>query len=141
VSSTPSRKRLRDRKVLGAPLQEWGAPAFVLVCAGVLLERAATQVSLTTVLLGAAGGALLPLALTVKYWREGRLFLRSEAEVERNRERIDRVSIPLGWILGFGLIGFAGTASVLAVVAGLLLGLFPGLFANFLRLRREVWAD
>ena len=141
MSSTPSRKRLRDRKVLGAPLQEWGAPAFVLVCSGVLLGRAATQLSLTTFVLGSAGGALLPLALTVKLWREGRLFLRSAADVERNRERIDRVSIPLGWILGFGLIAFAGTASVYAVAGGAVLGLFPGILANFLRLRRELLAD
>jgi hypothetical protein len=127
--------------VLGAPLAEWGVLAFVLVCSGVLLGRAATQASARTLVLAAAGGALLPLAYTVKLWREGRLFLRSAAAVERNRERIDRLSVPLGWIVGFGLIAFAGTASVLAVVAGALLGFFPGLFANFLRLRRELWAD
>jgi O-antigen/teichoic acid export membrane protein len=141
VSSTPSRKRLPDRKVLGAPIGEWGVLAFVLVCAGVLLGRAATQTAATTLVLAAAGGALLPLAYTVKLWREGRLFLRSAKDIARNRKRIDRVSIPLGWLLGFGLIAFAGNPSVLAVVGGALLGLFPGLFANFLRLRRELWAD
>ena len=140
MSSTRSRKRLPDRKVLGAPLKEWGALAFVLACAGVLLARAATSASPTTVAVGAAGGTLLPLAYTLKLRREGRLYLGSDADIERQRERIDRVSVPIGWLLGLGLVASAGVEGVLAAVGGIALGFFPGLLANFLRLRREQWA-
>jgi hypothetical protein len=75
----------------------------------------------------------------VKLWREDRLFLRSATDIERNRARIDRVSVPLGWVVGLVLVAFAGTTGVVAVLGGLALGFVPGLFANFLRLRREVW--
>jgi hypothetical protein len=62
VSSTPSRKPQPDRKVLGAPLKEWGALAFVVVCGGVLIVKAGTSDGWRTAALGAGGGALLPLA-------------------------------------------------------------------------------
>jgi hypothetical protein len=96
--------------------------------------------------LGAVAGAGAFLAYTVKLAREGRLFLRGKREIEQSRERIDRVSVPLGWALGAALVLVGllagGTAYVvlLGVLGGTGLGIFPGVFANFLRLRREEWS-
>jgi hypothetical protein len=147
VSSTRSRKQPRSRRLFGVPLREY--LPFVLLSGGaaVLLERAAAAgagwLGLT---LAAVGGALLPLAYTVKLAREGRLFLRGAAVAE-NRERIDRVAIPVGWLLAPVFLVLAGSrgggigALGQAFAGGVVLGLVPGLGANLVRLRRERWWD
>ena len=145
MSSTRSRKPPPERKVGGAPLKEWGTVAFVLVGAAVLIGSAAfaCDTAREWLAFGTAvvGAALIPLVYTLKLHHEGRLYLRNEAEIEANRSRIQRVSIPLGWTLAavLLLISFVFSTAVYAVMGGLLLGLFPGILANFLRLRREVW--
>jgi hypothetical protein len=79
---------------------------------------------------------------TLVLLREQRLFLRDKPAIERNRDRI-AAGRPIGWLLGAGLVA-AGVALggfskvvLLAVLAGVAFGFWPGLLANFLRLRRE----
>ena len=90
-------------------------------------------------------GLLPPLAYTVVLAREDRLFFRDSAAIARNRDRIGRFGISSGWILGVVFVaaaaGFGGVSKVLVfcVLAGASLGFWPGLLANFLRLRREGW--
>jgi hypothetical protein len=94
---------------------------------------------------GAVAGALPPLVYTLVLAREGRLFLRAESEIVRSRSQIRAVGIPLGWALAAVTLLAAtmleGSASVIlsAMLGGAALGFWPGLLANFLRLRREQW--
>jgi hypothetical protein len=88
------------------------------------------------------GAALVPFVFTVVLAREGRLFLRDRREIEQNRRRLEWAK-PVGWVVGLGLLvaasllgGFSRLVVVCAV-AGLMLGFWPGLLANFVRLRRE----
>jgi hypothetical protein len=119
------------------------------VLAIVLLARAAydahTQAAWVGLVLGALAGAVPMLAYTFRLAREGKLFLRDRAAIERNRTRIATVSVPLGWALAavflFFSVALGGPAHValLALVGGAALGLSPGIAANFIRLRREHW--
>ena len=90
-------------------------------------------------------GLLPPLAYTVVLARENRLFLRDSAAIARSRDRIGRFGISAGWILGVvfvaAAVSFGGLSRVVffCVLAGASLGFWPGLVANFLRLRREGW--
>ena len=90
-------------------------------------------------------GLLPPLAYTVVLAREDRLFRRDSAAIARSRDRIGRFGIWSGWILGVVFVAtavsFGGVSRVvfLCVLAGASLGIWPGLVANFLRLRREGW--
>jgi hypothetical protein len=91
-----------------------------------------------------AAGIIPPAFATVVLARRGGLFLRNERAINRSRESIARFGIPAGWLLGAALIaGFAigGLALVVVLAAGggALLGFWPGLLANYLRLRREEW--
>ena len=97
----------------------------------------------TALAIGLLLGAVPALVATVVYARRGKLFLTDEAAIERNRSAISNLSIPLGWalcIVGFVALRWAPDAlkiAVLGLVCGVLLGFYPGLLANFLRLRRE----
>jgi uncharacterized oligopeptide transporter (OPT) family protein len=123
--------------------------ALMPVLALFMVAIAALEASATThgwaVFLAALGaGIVLPLVATVVLARQGGLFLRDERAINRSRDSISRFGIPAGWLLGAGLIaGFAigGLPLVVGVAAagGALLGLWPGIFANYLRLRREGW--
>jgi hypothetical protein len=92
-------------------------------------------------------GLLPPLAYTVVLARENRLFLRDSAAIARNRDRIGRLGISSGWILGLALaaaaLSFGGVSQVVffCLLAGATIGCWPGLLANFLRLRREGWTS
>jgi hypothetical protein len=92
-------------------------------------------------------GLLPPLAYTVVLARENRLFLRDSTAIARNRDRIGRIGISSGWILGLALaaaaLAFGGVSQVVffCLLAGATLGCWPGLLANFLRLRREGWTS
>ena len=92
-------------------------------------------------------GLLPPIAYTVALARENRLFLRDSAAIARNRDRIGRFGIWSGWILGVvfvaAAVSFGGVSRVVffCVLAGASLGFWPGLVANFLRLRREGWTS
>jgi hypothetical protein len=89
-----------------------------------------------------AAGSAVSLVCTVVLLREGRLFLSSGREIAESKRRIAR-NQSFGWVLGVTLV--AGTAILggfpravlLSAFAGLTLGLWPGLLANFIRLRRE----
>jgi hypothetical protein len=99
-------------------------------------------------LLSAFAAALASSGLyTLWLARRGRLFLRDEAAVSQNRAKIEAIGIPLGWALGgcalvvAFVLGDSGRIVLMSALAGLLLGFWPGLVANFLRLRREKWSN
>ena len=91
----------------------------------------------------AGAGLLVAVLYTLKLAKEDRLFLRSAGEIDASRRRIRRLAIPLGYALGALLLvlivlGTPGVRSIaLAFPSALVLGLWPGLFANYMRLRRE----
>ncbi|HYZ78357.1 MAG TPA: hypothetical protein VE596_13385 [Gaiellaceae bacterium] len=95
---------------------------------------------------GLVAGVPAPAHLHSRLARENRLFLRDSAAIARNRDRIGRFGIWLGWILGVvfvaAAVSFGGVSRIvfLCVLAGAGLGFWPGLVANFLRLRREGWS-
>ena len=120
---------------------------FPAACSVILLVAAFTNAAgrpygWIVVLTCFVAGAAFPLTYTVILFRERRLYLREKAGIEENRDRVgvDRL---IGWALGVCLlavgVGLGGVskAVLLAVVAGVAFGLWPGLLANFLRLRRE----
>jgi hypothetical protein len=90
-------------------------------------------------------GAAAPLLYTLQLAREHRLFLRTDAAVARSRSRV-AAFMPLGWLLGAAglvlLVAFGGTGRTVfyAALGGAALGVWLGLFANFVRLWREEWA-
>jgi len=91
----------------------------------------------------AGAGVLVAALYTMKLVKDKRLFRRDEREIDANRSRIRRFSIPLGYALGALLLVLIGVGTpgvrsiVLAFPCGLMLGLWPSLLANYLRLRRE----
>jgi hypothetical protein len=134
------------------PRREWLAVLFPPAAAAILIAegaRRAASASNGWFAFGTAlvAGAVVPLAYTIVLAREGRLFLRGEDAIERSRLKIARVGIPVGWLLGVGLLAAAlalgGLAALVfyAALGGLALGFWPGLVANFLRLRREAWTQ
>jgi hypothetical protein len=131
------------------PAREWLAvvlpPAFALIvlsAAGVDSSRAHGWLAFGCAV---AGGLVPPLVYTVVLAKEGRLFLRDMEEIRHSRARITAVAIPAGWALGAALtvvaVLFGGLSKVtlLAVLGGAMLGFWPGLLANFMRLRLEEW--
>jgi hypothetical protein len=135
------------------PAREWLAVAFPPTCAGILLAASLAAVfdkppRTWLAVLAAFTAAFVSSGLyTVWLARRGRLFLRDEAAISENRAKIEGVGIPLGWALGgialvaAFVLGDAGAAIVMSALAGFLLGFWPGLVANFLRLRREKWGE
>jgi hypothetical protein len=132
------------------PRREWLAVLFPPAAASVLLAAGARDAASTphgwlAFIAALAAGFVPSILYTLVLAREGRLFPRDSAAIERNRDRIIRVGIPIGWVLAGGLV----TASVLldgffsvvfaSALAGAVLGFWPGILANFIRLRREVW--
>ena len=129
------------------PRQEWLAVVFPPACSVILLVAALTssagrRYGWIAVLTCFLAGAALPLTYTLVLFRERRLYLRDEPEIEDSRDRI-AAGRYAGWLLGGSLvvagvaIGGLSKAVLLATLAGLTFGLWPGLLANFLRLRRE----
>lgn len=94
--------------------------------------------------LAATIGVVLPLIYTLQLAREHRLFLRSDVAVARNRSRIAALT-PIGWVLGAAaltvLVTVSGSSQAVlyGALGGVSIGLWPGLLANFIRLRREEW--
>jgi uncharacterized membrane protein len=132
---------------------EWLAVAFPLACAAILLTASLIagvggSAGEWIAALCAFGAGLLSSGLyTLWLARRGRLFLRDEAAISANRSRIETVGIPLGWSLGGAalvaafILGDSVGIVLMSALAGVLLGLWPGLVANFLRLRREKWGN
>ncbi len=132
------------------PAREWLAvvlpPAFALIVLSAAgLYASSTAHGWLAFGCAVAGGLVPPLVYTVVLAKEGRLFLRDTEEIQRSRARITAVAIPAGWALGAALtvvaVLFGGLSKVtlLAVLGGAMLGFWPGLLANFMRLRREEW--
>jgi hypothetical protein len=133
------------------PPREWLAVVYPPVVGAGLLAIAASAATSTEhgwLIVGAAAtaGAIPPLVYTAILAREKRLFLRDRVDVERNRSQIERISVPIGWTLAAALlvtsalVGGFSTSLIASLVGGAILGFWPGLLANFLRLRREKWS-
>ena len=129
------------------PRREYLAAVFPLACSVILLTAALSNAAgrhhgWAVVLICFAAGAAFPLSYSLKLYRERRLFLGEKRAIERNRARI-AVGQPIGWLLGLFLVaagvglGGVSRAGLLAALAGLAFGFWPGLLANFVRLRRE----
>jgi hypothetical protein len=131
------------------PTRETFAIALMPVIGFVLAGSAAVEANTTSggwlaFSLALAAGVLTCAIATVVVARRGKLFLRDQEAIARNRQRISRFGIPAGWLLGVALIattavGGLALVTVYALAGGALLGLWPGVFANYLRLRREKW--
>jgi hypothetical protein len=121
-------------------------PLLGLFLAGIAAREAdGTDYGWAAFVVAFTAGIFGPLVATVVLARRDRLFLRGEAEVERNRGRIFRFGTRAGYVLGATLVlalAIGGLALVvgLAFGGGALLGFWPGLLANYLRLRREKWS-
>lgn len=126
---------------------QWLAVAYVLLLSigGLLLAAhwADMESAWVAFAVSAGAGVLVAALYTMKLVKDKRLFRRDEREIDANRSRIRRFSIPLGYALGALLLVLIGVGTpgvrsiVLAFPCGLMLGLWPSLLANYLRLRRE----
>lgn len=86
------------------PNREWLGVVFPAAYALILLGAAFTNAAgrlhgWIVVLTCFVAGATLPLSYSVVLLRERRLYLRSEADIERNGERI-AAGRTVGWLLG-----------------------------------------
>jgi len=133
------------------PARELLGLVFTLVLGLGLLGIAANEAGSTdrgwlVLAIAATASIVLALGYTLTLVRQKRFFLREADGIERNEEKIARVGVPLGWALLPALLVasliFRDKGSVLipSVLGGLILGFWPGMLANFLRLRREVWS-
>jgi hypothetical protein len=129
------------------PRREWLAVllpiVFPLILLGSVAGIASSRHHGVLVAVGCLlGGAAISLVYSAVLLHEGRLFLNSRRDVDRNKRRIAG-NQTIGWILGVGFVGgeaFLSGVSRLVLVsifAGLIFGIWPGLLANFIRLRRE----
>jgi hypothetical protein len=120
-------------------------PVLALFIVGIAaVEASATTHGWPVFVIALATGIVPPAVASVLLARQGCLFLRNQAAIERSRDSISRFGIPAGWLLGGALLAgftFGGLFLVAggAAAGGALLGFWPGLLANFLRLRREEW--
>ena len=138
--------QLRD-----VPRREWLAvvlpPTIVAVLLVSSISDALRGPAHEWIALGCAfvGGVLVAATYTAYLAQHGRLFLRDEAAISRSRSNIENVAKPVGWALAVivliagAVLGASGRILLLSALAGLLLGLYPGLLANFFRLWRESW--
>ena len=134
----------------GTPLRETLViglmPLLGLFLAGIAAREAErTRYGWLVFAVAFAAGICGPLVATVVLARRGRLFLNDEADVERNRGSVFRFGAKAGYVLGGALIlavALGGPALIdgLALGSGALLGFWPGLLANYLRLRSEKWS-
>jgi hypothetical protein len=135
-----ARTPLRETLVIGL------MPLLGLFLAGIAAREAEeTSHGWLVFVVASAAGICGPLAATVVLARRGRLFLSDEADVERNRGSVFRFGTKAGYVLGGVLVlavALGGPALIvgLALGSGALLGFWPGLLANYLRLRRERWS-
>jgi hypothetical protein len=126
---------------------DWAAVVYVLLLslAGLTLAAHWASVGAAWLPFGVAVfvGVVAAVLYTVRLSLSGRLFLTERSETRRARQRIESVAIPLGYAVGAAALGIARFASnpVRAAVVGFacagLLGLWPGLLANWVRLRRQ----
>jgi hypothetical protein len=92
------------------------------------------------------GGLVPPLVYTVVLAREDRLFLRGQRQIRRSRTQAT-AAIPAGWAIGAALViasalvGDVVRVTLFAALGGAMLGFWPGLLANFVRLRGEEWTS
>jgi hypothetical protein len=132
------------------PSREWLAIGFPPACAAILLvaafaNAAGRHYGWIVVLSCFAAGAMLPLSYTLVLLRERTLYLADPAAIERNRERVGLSRAV--WILGGSFLAagvvLGGISNVvfMATLGGLAFGFWPGLLANFFRLRREHYWD
>jgi hypothetical protein len=134
------------------PPREWLAVVLPPTFAVVVLSAAAVDAGASAqgwLAFGCAfvGGLVPPLVYTVVLAREDRLFLRGARQIRRNRARTTAAAIPVGWAVGAALViasalvGDVVRVTLFAALGGAMLGFWPGLLANFARLRREEWTS
>ena len=132
---------------LGTPRKEYLAIVLPPVFGGTVLGVAVVGAlgeggAAIAVVIAAAVVAVANVILwSIRLARKHRLFLRNRRGIERSSSRIARIGIPLGWLLGAGLLFLGGYPLLVAYAfaGGFLLAFWPFLVANFLRLRREEW--
>jgi hypothetical protein len=121
--------------------------ALPIVFAGVLLVSVGSDASgvdhgWLIIVACFVAGAIAPIVYTLGLARRDRLLLRDEDEIACQRKRLVWLR-PVGWALSAGLVlailalHGAWHIAALALLAGLIFGFWPGLLANFVRLRRE----
>jgi hypothetical protein len=128
------------------PAREWLAVVLPGVFGGVLLGAGAFAAAdadvwmpyvVAAVVTSAAG-----IAYTLKLASGDRLFLRSDRAIAKQRSRTPWLML-FGWAIGAaaviasGVVGESVRSAIYAALGGAVIGLWPGLVANFVRLRRE----
>src|SRR4051794_11294051 len=127
------------------PPKEWLVVVFppfvgvVLVLAGSSKARAADAWPWFVVVL--AVSLIAAVGYCVYLGSQGRLFLRGRLEIEENKAKIGRAKTAgfamLPVVLVIGVVSGSIEAVLLAAGAGVILGMYPALMMNFIRLRRE----
>jgi hypothetical protein len=127
------------------PRRDVLALLFPLVVGAVLLIAGAQEArnadAWDAYVVVASAAFTVPLAYTLFLARRGRLFLRDPQAIESNRAAIVRAR-PVGFIVGALAVAAIGIAAgsiatvLYAAFGGAALGIWPGIAANFWRLRR-----
>lgn len=135
--------------LFGAPRREWLAVA-VLPVGGLLLafmgSRAAHGTEGWVVYLGTTIGCFAcAVGYQVYLALRGRLFPRDAVAIEKNRAAIAQVQafaplFAVGGLVAIGVVTGSTAAVLYGAPGGAVLGFWPGLVANFLRLRWEEWS-
>jgi hypothetical protein len=126
---------------------DWLALAYTLVlfaggaCLSAYWVKNSHVLGLYFVSLGS--GFVAGVVYTLALVRRNELFITDQESISRNKRWISEIAKPVGYVIAVALL-FAFTflpeavrSVLLASVSGALLGLWPGLLANNLRLRRE----
>lgn len=140
-------RSLRSRLEEAFTQHEWLPLLFILVLSvgGLVLAGHWADTGSAWPAFGIAAGLGVGLAAawTIPLLLRGRLFLTKEVDKRRSRRRIDALMIPLGYVgaaISLPILRFAPDqvrTAVLGFDSAVLLGLWPSVLANSIRLRRE----
>ncbi len=133
------------------PIREvLGLVATLLLAFGLLAiaanEAGSTAHGWVVFVVASTASILVALTYTAILIRQKRFVLRDKDAIEQNRKRIAGVGVPVGYAILAAIffvgwiIGDLGGVLIPSILGGMVLGLWPGMLANFLRLRREKWS-